>query len=159
MAINIIWSTANGGAAITSPISLGTATIGVATSATQIFIRHSGFQTITGCRLFIQPYSANDFEGIATPYDNYEELTEAAFNPGLQININSAESFPEASWQNVTTAVGSSSSTGFDLGTIPAGDTPGVSFKVRFSPLTVTDSNEDTGKRQFDFKLSYLTTE
>ena len=156
--VDIIWSTTNGGPALNTPVSFGTVAVGATGAAVQVYVRHTGTSAITGCRLFIQPYSANDFSGIDTPQDNYEELAEGTFGPGLQLNINS-DGFPEASYINVgpnyAVAIGNAA----NLGTIPAGDTPNVSFKLRFAPLALEEGDEETGKRQFNLHLTFLTTD
>jgi hypothetical protein len=159
MAVSLIWSISNGGAAITPPLNIGTIAPGSTTDTSQIFIRHTGLKAITGCKLYIQPYSGSSFTGIETAQDNFDELTGAIFNPGLQINVDQINEFPASSWKDISSTVGSSNSTALNIGTIPAGDTPGVSFKVRFAPTTLRNGVEDTGRRQFDFRLTFLTTE
>lgn len=193
MAVNITFSLLDGGPAITEPLDFGEhgegldAPSGVLTSGTihHIFVRHDSLKTVSDCRLYIGPYSA-EFEGIDTPEDNYEELvtqfarhnengtrmsppgytatypSNPTYVDGLQINLDSENGFPSGSWQQITPVAGDSLSNAFDLGDIPAGQLTGISFQLRFFAPSYGETyatNPRTGLRQWDLKMAYTSRE
>lgn len=158
----------------------------------QVFVRHNGILSISDCRLYLAPYSGA-FTGINTPEDNYQELITdlarySSFSPladgvgggagivsgfsgdfdpldGVQLNVDSENDFPDASYTPITSLYGSSLTTAVDLGTIPPGVATGISFKVLFfAPSYGTSFNSTvftavTGVRQWDLKMAFTSRE
>jgi hypothetical protein len=179
MSVIVVWSTSNGGTAISDTQSHGSISNGTTTLSQEFFIRHDGANPITSAGLYIKPFSGS-YTGRSTATQDYNELlswgdsTSAGFG-GVQFNLNATGSYPDGNWptstsktpsngSNVYTGVGDSAATCITLttttgcssaGVIPAGSTPDVRFKMRVrTPTNLTT----TGLRLFEVALSYTAT-
>jgi len=178
--VAITWSLTNGGAAITDVIDHSTVNNGSASAPKQIFLRHDGVFSITGCGLYIRQYSAT-YNGDATaPLDFAEMLewgdsaTSEGFG-GFEVNMDAIDTYPAEQWPTFLdkttpygyvcrTGVGDSAGTAVTLvtqtgctalGEIQTGASPNVRFSCRFE----VPSNEDTlGVRLIDQVLLYTYT-
>lgn len=180
MSVAIIWSTTNGGDAISESLDHGgDAAPGSTLDSQTIYLRHDGDNVIFNCKLYVSV--ASSYEGSFSAATDKNEIlawgdgiTEASFG-GFQINMNATGGFPVGSWPTYTTkqpsggsafytGVGDSVDNGIILSTltgldstgiVPAGDSPNVRFACRIA----VPSDEDTsGVRHFSTKLRYSYT-
>ena len=180
MTVSIIFSSTNGGAAITDTLDHGNASNGAETTAEEIFIRHNGTNSITSTKIYMRQFSGA-YAGSATAAGDLSEMfawgdesTESAFG-GYMINFNAAQSYPTADWPTYNnkspsggtvfrTGVGDSESNAITIptstgatssGEIQAGTSPNVRFKAHVA----VPSDEDTiGIRQWETILVYQYT-
>jgi hypothetical protein len=180
MSVGIIFSTTNGGSAITDDVDHGSGNNGSTLTAQTIHIRHTGVNSITGVKFYIAAYDES-YSGGTSAIDDLAELIAWGDNStalgfgGFQLNMDAAHSFISTSWPTYSskspsygavcrTGVGDNSTNAITLssqsgatsdGVIQAGTSPNVRFKCRI----VIPSNEDTtGIRQFDQYMLYNYT-
>jgi hypothetical protein len=179
MSVSITSTTTNLLNQITHPFNHRSDTNGTILSDEEVFLEHDGDNPITGCKFFIgektAPY-AGDFSASADLAELLawgDDATEDGFG-GAQVNMDAINSYA-ASWptylspdnaktKTFKTGIGDSSANGIILhssmglvstGTIQAGTSPNVRFKLRIQLPT----DEDTaGTREFDQKLRYTFT-
>lgn len=173
MAIDIIWSSTNGGDALTQPIDHGGAKNGDVLGAQTVYVRHNGDLQIIDCKFYASPTPGfpSDFSEIIGWGDG---TTQGSFG-GLQINMNAVGGFPNVSWPIYTnkqpssgsaffTGTGDSEDNAIGLsvnmglsndGVIQPGDSPDVRFKVRFEIPQVEGT---TGTRKITQRLRYTFT-
>lgn len=179
MAVSLVWSTTNGGSALTDDIDHGSKSNGQTSTAQTIYVRHTGTNPITNAKLYLRPYTGT-YSGDASALADFNELiawgdaTGTSFG-GFCVNMNATGTFPVGSWptsgskspsegyvcrtgtaDSSTNAVLLSTATGCsDAGLVPAGSSPNVRFQVCF----VVPSTEDTvGVRQVDQALLFTYT-
>jgi hypothetical protein len=181
-AVSIIWSTTNGGTALSATEDCGSKANGETTTSKEFYLRHNGSNVITNVGLYIREFTGT-YSGAATSSADIAELlawgdasTADSFG-GAMINMDAINSYPTAQWPTLSskdttygavlrTGVGDSegnavtlsknthSSTGTD-GEVPVGGSPNVRFAVRIS----VPNNEDTlGVRQVDLIATYSFT-
>ncbi len=178
--VGIVWSTTNGGDAVSTTIDHGDKTNGETSTYQEVFLRHTGVNPITSCQLYIRPVS-DGYSGDVTALDDFAEVISwgdgAVANDfgGFHVNMNAAGSYPSAAWPTlssksptngfccrtgvgdssanavtITTATGASSS-----GTIQAGSAPNVRFACR---VVIPTSEDTVGTRQWEQILLYSYT-
>jgi len=172
MTVSIIFSTTNGGAAISSNVDHGNTSNGLTTSGQEIFVRHDGLSVITSCKLYIRAFSGT-YSGDASANLDFLELlawgdasTSSTFG-GFQVNMNAVEAYVAGDWSSYDiknrthgyvcrTGVGDSLGNGVlltvntgaaALGQIQTGASPNVRFKTRVQVPTAEDT---IGVRQWD---------
>jgi hypothetical protein len=177
MSVGIVFSLTNGGPAITTLVDHGSAANGIASSATEIFIRHDGSNPITNVGLYLRQVSGTYSGSFTAPADVAEILawgdgvTAAAFG-GFQCNFDAVGTYPADTWPTYSvptstngsvfkTGVGDTEgnavilpvATGASVaGSIQAGSSPNVRFKTRVA----VPADEDTvGIRQFEWVIRY----
>lgn len=179
MAVNIVFSTTNGGSSITT-LSHGNSSPGSNTTAQTLYIRHDGTNPITNCKLYMAQKSGA-YSGAATAAQDFTELLGwgdgnlSTNYGGMLFNFNAIGSFPGGNWpvynnktptsgNTVRTGVGDSTTNAISIpsatgapsvGVIPQGSTPNVRFQVRFK---VPNSEGTLGNRQVDLRLRYTYT-
>ncbi len=163
MSIVVTWSLTSGGVALDQPVDLGSFSPLETGDAVTIFLRHNGTNPLLDTKLFIGPYSG-DYEGSFDPAEDLTFMKEATQIGQLWINTNWAAGFPNGSWQAVSQGgSGDDLSDPIDLGDIPIGDNPGVSFKLQYRTVNYDSvSQEDlgflnaVGVHQLDMKLAFV---
>jgi hypothetical protein len=179
MAVNITWSSSNGGAAISDPLDHGTGGNGDALPAQTIYLEHDGVNQLTSCGFYLGEKSGSYGGDFSAPADFAELLawgdgTGDDFG-GFQINMDAAGAWPISAWptsgdkqptngSSFFTGVGDSLTNKIPLavsmgiptpGTIQAGSAPNVRFQARIE----VPVNEDTvGFREVDQKLRFTFT-
>lgn len=180
MAVNIIWSLSNGGAAISDPLDHGIKGNGESTDAQIVYLEHDGSNPITNCGFYIGEYSGTYDGDFSAPADLQELLDwgdatlEDEFG-GFQINMDATGGFPAGAWPTYLDKQPTNGSAFFSgigdglankillaismglssIGVIPAGSAPNVRFQSRVQIPT----NEDVvGVREFDQKLRFTFT-
>lgn len=180
MSVGIVFSTTNGGSAITDDIDNGSGSNGTTLTAQTIYVRHTGVNSITAVKFYIDVYDES-YDGDASAIDDLAELIAWGDNStalgfgGFQLNMDAAHSFISTSWptysskdptygavcrtwvgDNPTNAITLSSQSGATSdGVIQAGTSPNVRFRSRI----VIPSNEDTtGVRLFSQYMLYNYT-
>ena len=180
--VSVIWSTTNGGTAISSNVDLGSKANGEVSTDQTIHLRHDGANVITGVGLYIREFSGA-YSGSVSAASDYAELlawgdatAEDDFG-GIFINMDAINSFTSTEWpayddktttygfvcrtgvgdtegNAVTVSKNTTSASGTD-GQVPVGSSPNVRFQVRARVPT----NEDTiGTRLFDLTAVYSAT-
>lgn len=180
MAVNVIFSTTNGGTSLVETVSHGNASNGDTTTAQTLYLRHDGDNDITGVKMFIREFSGT-YDGDATAAADFAELlawgddsTEDGFG-GFMMNQRATTAFPTAGWPTYSsksptggsvhrTGVGDSelngitllSTTGADSdGTLQDGDAPNVRFQVK---IQVPIDEDVAGFREWDQVVSFTYT-
>lgn len=181
MAVAIVFSSSNGGSAVSDPLSHGNTSNGAITTPQVTFIRHNGVNPITTVGLYIDlanPYTG-DFSALSdmTELLSWGDAGASGNFGGYEINQNATGSFPGASWPTfanktttdthgttIRTGVGDSAANKIGLQTvsgasianqIQVGGTP----NVRISSRIVTPTSLATlGARAFKLILSYTYT-
>jgi hypothetical protein len=180
MAVNLIWSLTNGGAAISDPLDHGSGNAGDTLSSQTIFLEHDGDNQLTGCGFYLSEKSDPYTGGFSAAADLTEiigwgdETTADDFG-GFQINMDAAGGFPGGSWPTYSskqptngsafyTGIGDSADNKILLatamgisspGVIPAGTSPDISFQARF----VLPTNEGTtGFREVNQAMRFTFT-
>lgn len=165
MTVGILFSTTNGGTALTDDQDMGSGSNGDTITAQTIYLRHDGANNITNVRFYLRAY-ASSYTGGATAIDDFAEIigwgdatTSSAFG-GVQFNMDAGNSFPAAQWPTLAsksttyglvcrTGYGDSSANAITLssntgctsdGTVQAGSSPNVRWQHR----VVVPSDEDT---------------
>jgi len=181
MSVNLIWSTTNGGTAISSTVDCGSKANGEYTTSKELYLRHDGSNPITNVKLYIREFSGT-YSGAATSSTDIAEMlawgdaTDSDSFGGVFVNMDAINSYPTDQWPTVTTksptygfvcrtgdgdsegnavtiSKNSYSSSGTD-GEVLASET-NCRFAVRFS----IPNDEDTlGVRQIDFVATYSYT-
>lgn len=170
MSVNITWSSTNGGAAITEPLDHGSAAAGNILSDQEIFIRHDATNPITNCRFYLTSTVPADLAEILS----WGDASIADDFGGIQINMDAITSYP--TWSTVgtksgthynvfRTGVGDSADNGILLtansgltgsaGTLQAGSSPNVRFKLR---VQIPTNEDTTGARVFAQKMRFTFT-
>ena len=183
MPVTVIWSSTNGGSAITEPLSHGNSSNGAFTSTQEIHLRHDGANPITDTTFHMSAIDTGVYGGDFTAAADQAELLEwgdaAGTNDfgGMQFNRNATGGFPGASWPdfsnktsadghgiNVRTGVGDDSSNPLNvttamgasaLGTIQVGATPNVRLNSR---MKIPQNEGTLGTRQFKVILTFTST-
>lgn len=183
MAVSIIWSSTNGGSAITE-VDHSSSASGSETTEQEIFVRHDGVNGISNCGLYIVEKSGTYSGDNSAAADIAEILgwgdsDVAADFGGFEINMDKinawAGGWPTydeksggvsgSSFNTFRTGVGDSADNKILLhvnmglsvseGVLQSGDAPGVSFQCR---IAVPSSVTTTGIRQFEQRLRYTYT-
>jgi hypothetical protein len=180
MAINITWSTTNGGASVSDGFDNGDAANGSSSVVQEVFIRHDGLNSITDVGMFIRALTGT-YSGGATPAEDLSELLGwgdavlAADFGGFQVNLDAVGSYPGAAWPVAATptptngsvhktGVGDSASNAIEVitemgcsvdGEIQTGSAPNVRFSCR---VEIPSSETTSGIREWDQCLSYNYT-
>ncbi len=164
MALTFTWSEDANGPSVDLPLDLGSGGVGEDDpEEVLLWVRHDHVVPVTNARLYIGPYSGDDYEGVLEPQHDWEDILEGGDGSGdtiygiLQVNVDEDNDFPEASWRTVTSDYGSTLDTAILLGDIPTGD--GKSIKLRFDFLDDIDSGNEVGIRQIDLRLTYTYIE
>lgn len=187
MAVNITWSTSNGGSSITD-LDHGEDAAGTTLTDQEIYVRHDGASPITACKFYLAATPDASYTGSHSPSDDLAELLswgdgEAEGEPasstgfgGFQINMDATGAYAE-SWPSfgsegddgdpavaLRTGVGDSQDNGVTLhtsmGISTAGEIPvGTAPNVRFRARIVIPEDETTpGTRQVDQRLKFTFT-
>lgn len=183
--MSIIFSLTNGGAQIETLLDHGNASNGSSSTAIEVFIRHDYSNPITNVGLYLRQVSSTYSGSFTSAADLAEILSwgdgaDANAFGGLQCNFDAVGSYPEGSypegsWPTYSTPAptnGAVFKTGtgdtednaitlpvatgaVSAGTIQAGSSPNVRFKVQ----TSVPADEDTvGIRQFEWVVRYNFT-
>ena len=180
MSVDLVFSYTNGGAAISGNVDHGNISNGLTTTAIEVFIRHTGINSITACGLYVRQYSGT-YNGDASAALDIAELlawgdasTSASFG-GFQINMDATGAYSASAWPTYSsksptngfvcrTGIGDSEANAVSIttatgatatGTIQAGSSPNVRLKCRVQ----VPSDEDTvGVRQFDQVVVFTYT-
>lgn len=179
MSVSIIWSTTNGGSAISDYVDHGDIANGDSGAAQEIFVRHDGDNAITSVAFYIREYSGT-YNGDATASADLAEIiawgdasTSSTFG-GVMINWDATNSYA-ASWPTYSskaptgsfvhiTGTGDSEGNAVTLPTTTGALTAGqiissASPNVRFKMRVDVPSDEDTvGVRLFDHVCVYAYT-
>jgi hypothetical protein len=159
MAIDIIWSTEEGGTSITPPFELGDGGYnGNNPDPVSLWVRHTGEQAITNLRLYLAPFS-DDYSGIADPQSDYDELVydnEGGAWSVIQINLNADDDFPEEDWQAFSELSGGDLNGAIGLGNLEADES--INFKLRIVFDEQIAEITPLGVRQIDLRLTYTYT-
>lgn len=183
MSVNIIWSSTNGGTAITTTRDCGSKANGETSTSQEVFVRHDGVNEITNVKVFIRAFSGT-YLGDATAAADLAELLNwgdqlgvTSFG-GVQVNMDAVNSYPTVQWPSsystksttygftCRTGVGDSEGNGVLLSknSYNAGGTDGIipvgaATNVRIKSRVVVPSEEDTvGIRQWEICLAYTCT-
>jgi len=178
--MGLIFSYTNGGVGISTLIDHGSAANGVASSSTEIFIRHEYSNPITNVGLYLRRVSGT-YSGSFTATADVAEIlawgdgADADAFGGFQCNFNAVGLYTPEVWPTYSTpiatnysvfktGVGDSEDNAITLpvatgasaaGTIQAGSSPNVRFDTR----CVVPADEDTvGIRQFEWVVRYNFT-
>lgn len=169
MTVSIRYAASPGGTAYSLPESAGTLSPGDQSSVIDAYISHDGIAKITGCAIYILPYSAGIYLGAETAQDDYDLLIgwgdnsyPATSGEGLYINMNHSGGFPTGDWQVFRTGAGDSLGTAFSLpveaistGTAVAGEiAPAGEAHVRWR-LDVPATHTATGIGYIDTLMYY----
>ena len=180
MTVSIIFSSTNGGAAITSTLDHGNSANGSATTAEEVFIRHTGSNSITSASIYMRQFSGGYGGGATAAADLAELLSWGDQNTsddfgGPMVNFNKASSYPTADWPVYNsksptngfvhrTGVGDTESNAVTIPTVTgataAGEIQtGASPDVAFQSKIAVPTNETTiGIRQWETVLLYNFT-
>jgi len=173
MVVSITWSETAGGSAMTDPKDWGNIGNGSASTALELFVSHDGTNDITGCGLYIQPYSGTGYTGSAGTAADYNEIIAwgdtstttdgipdtAGLDGGFWINTTAGG--PSGGWvvHNSSTGI---SGTAFGLGTdmnIATANTIASGEEATFAVKVIVPQYESTaGARFFDQVLEYTYT-
>lgn len=184
MAVNITWSSTEGGTGFTS-LAHGDTTIGIPTDQEIVYLRHDGSNAITNCKIYLGPKSGI-YTGDVSAAADYAELIswgDASVSyswGGVQINMNAEGSFDGGStWGmsesqktstdglkfTIRTATGNQSSTAVTLsekmssGMSTDGTIPAALTSARFAMRILVPEDENTaGAREFELFTSYTYT-
>jgi len=183
MGVTIVFSSTNGGTALSSPVNHGNLSGGSTTTEQLIHIRHTGTNPITATSIYMEAMTDAEYGGDFTASADKTELlswgdasTSDGFG-GVAVNMNATGSFPDASWPTlankttvdgfgfaIRTGVGNSSTNPLTIlsvtgatsnGTVQAGTTPNVRFQMR---ITAPVDSVVLGTRQFNTKLKFTST-
>ena len=180
MAVNIIWSTTNGGGSIVGDMDHGTLDNGMASSGEEIFVRHDGKYLVSNVSFYIEEY-VGVYSGGATAAADFAEIIGWGNNVTVQgfggalINWNAAGTYPASDWSTYAlkaptngfvhmTGTGDSAlnavpiptTTGASIaGQIQSGASPNVRFKMR---IQVPSTVNIVGVRQFSQVINYTYT-
>ncbi len=171
MTVSIRFSQSTLGEPVSLAQSLGSITPGTSANVYDVYISHTGTSPITGCGIYIIPYTAGIYLGTRTAQDDIDDIlawgdaSYPALTGGLYVNQNAAGGFPDASYETFRTGHGDSLANAFplsvdaiDLGTAIAGEiAAGGEAHIRFR-LDIPAAFPDTGIFYFDVKLDYTAT-
>lgn len=161
-------------------VSLGNLSNGDTGSGQELFVRQDGATSLTNCGLFVRAYSGS-YTGAKSASLDFEELlawgdaSASADFGGIQLNLNATGSYPTSAWPTVSsksptggrvvrTGVGDSEANAILIptttgataeGTLQAGSSPNVRFKIR---IVVPTNETQTGDRLFDVLMTFSTT-
>jgi hypothetical protein len=179
MAVNITWSSTNGGVAMSDPLDHGSGGNGTTLSSATIYIEHNGTNQLTNCGFYIGEKSGT-YTGSFSPSIDLAEILawgdgSANSYGGLQINMDAVGDFPSGAWpiaadkqptngNTFLTGVGDTPdnkillavSMGLNnVGVIPSGTAPNVRFQSR---IQIPTDEDTTGTREFDQKIRFTFT-
>lgn len=182
MPTSLIFSTTNGGSAISTTVDLGSKANGEVSSTQTIYLRHDGAAVITNVGLYIREFTGTYSGSVSAAADLAELLAwgDSAIEDdfgGVLLNQDAINSFTSTEWpaydgkdttygSTFRTGVGDSESNAITLsknaysssgtdGEVPVGSSPNVRFQLRVRVPT----NEDTiGTRAFDLAVTYSAT-
>ena len=180
MTVSLVWSSTNGGVAITS-LDHGAASNGAETTEQELFLRHDGVAEITDVVFYVMEFAGTYLGGATAAADLAEllawgDLSTLTGFGGLLFNFLATTSYPSSGWSTyaskdptggtvVRTGVGDSEGNGIPLpitttGAVAAGEVPtGASPNVRFKIKYVVPADEDTvGIRQIRVVTAYNYT-
>ncbi len=122
MSVSIRYAPSPLGTPYSIPESFGDLSPGGTSEVINTYISHDGANKITGCSIYILPYSAGVYLGADTSQDDYDLLLgwgdtsyPATSGGGLYVNMNHIGGFPDTDSVVFKTGIGDSLGTAIDL--------------------------------------------
>lgn len=161
MAVNITFSSTEGGEAITPLLNLGSGGyLGDQPGSQEFYVRHDGTQPIINCRLFIAPFSGT-YTGVYNAQSDYDKIIAGGdhYNGGIgndnEVGYLRVSLDDSLTWIIIDSSHGAGLDTAISIDPIAANASSHIVCEFRFF-----NSIADTilGARQVDLRLTYTYT-
>jgi len=172
MTVSVRYAPTSLGVPFSLPESMGILSPGEEGEVKDVYISHTGTNSITLCELYILPYAAGVYLGTNTAQDDYELQIEwgdayyaSSGDGGLFLNTNHVGGFPTEDWEVIRTGYGDSLGTAITLpsaalnigsgddGEIPAGGDAHIRWK-----WVIPSTYSTPGTIYWDTFLSFSAT-